>query len=388
MFGGFRRSSRHHRRSATHASVGQRSARAARMERRAALSARRPSARTPAAPTTAPPPERPAPVAPEQAAALPPDQTAAAPPERAPAIFWPDAARDLVEYVVLPAGNDRFWAYGYDAIVQAAFAPSDVDDRRGARNRPTANQVSDAASPGTAPFASAGRCGNVAADAGADALIERIERAIEPTALQRDALEKLRAAVAQAIERIQATCPAAAPASLAQRLTAIQDRIWAMHDALLTLRLPFEDFSNSLTEEQRRRLRGGAPNSAQSGANATDGRAQTCAEPAAGIADGIMRAIGRAAPPSGQQRAGLEALRLNSAAMAKLVAGSCPADPLLSPMGRFTAATDRLDVMLFAAMSMGPALQQLYDSLDDKQKADLNRALRQARPSGPAGGRS
>ena len=404
MFGGFRHSSRHHRRSATHASVGQRSTRAARMERRAALSAHRPSARAPAAPTTAPPPERTAPVAPEQAAALPPDQTAALPPERAApippepaapippertaAIFWPDAARDLVEYVLLPAGNDRFWAYGYDAIVQGAFAPSDVDDRRGPRNRPAANQVSDATSPATAPFSSSDLCGNVAADAGADALIERIERAVEPTASQRDALEQLRTAVAQAIERIQATCPAAAPATLAQRLTAIQDRIWAMHDALFTLRLPFENFSNSLTDEQRRRLRGGASDSAQSGADATDGRAQTCAEPAAGIADGIMRAIGRAAPPSGPQRAGLEALRLNSAAMAKLVAGSCPADPLLSPMGRFAAATDRLDVMLFAAMSMSPALQQLYDSLDDKQKAGLNQALRQARPSGSAGGRS
>src|SRR5205807_1554831 len=147
MFGGFRHSSRHHRRSATHASVGQRSTRAARMERRAALSAHRPAARAPAAPTTAPPAERTAPVAPEQAAALPPDQTAALPPERAApippertaAIFWPDAARDLVEYVLLPAGNDRFWAYGYDAIVQGAFAPSDVDDRRGPRNRPAAN---------------------------------------------------------------------------------------------------------------------------------------------------------------------------------------------------------------------------------------------------------
>src|SRR6516225_1754346 len=385
MFGGFRHSSRHHRRSATHPSVGQRSARAARMERRAALGAHRPSARAPTAPTTAPPPERTAPVAPEQATALPPDQTAARPPERAApippertaAIFWPDAARDLVEYVLLPAGNDRFWAYGYDAIVQGAFAPSDAGDRRGPRNLPAANQVSDATSPATAPFSSSDLCGNVAAEAGADALIERIERAVEPTASQREA-----------IERIQATCPAAAPATLAQRLTAIQDRIWAMHDALLTLRLPFENFSNSLTDEQQRRLRRDASGSAQSGANATAGRAQTCAEPAAGIADGIMRAIGRAAPPSGPQRAGLEALRLNSAAMAKLIAGSCPSDPRLNPMGRFAAATDRLGVMLFAVMTMGPALQQLYDSLDDKQKAGLNRALRQVRQPGPAGGRS
>jgi len=395
LLGGFRHSSRHHRHSATHPSPRQRSARAARMERRAALSAHRPSARPPAAPPPAPPSERTAPVAGEQgatvprdqAAAIPPERTAPAPAERVAAIFWPDAARDLVEYVLLPRGNDRFWAYGYDAIVQAAFVPSNVDDR-GARSRPAGNQVSDAASPPTAPFSSSDRCGNVAADAAADALIERIERAVEPTASQRDALEQLRTAVALVIERINATCPGAAPATFAQRLTAIQDRIWAMHDALLTLRLPFETFNNALTDDQQRRLRGGAPDSAPSEANATDGRAQRCADPAAGTADGIMRAIEQAARLAGQQRAGLDALRLNSAAMAKLVAGSCPADPSLSPMGRFAAATDRLDVMLFAVMSMSPALQQLYDSLDDKQKAGLTRALRQGRPSGPAGGRS
>jgi hypothetical protein len=366
------------------------------MERRAALSAHRPSTRPPAEPPTTPPSERTAPVAAEQGTTAPPDQTAARPPERtAPtppeqtaAIFWPEAARDLVDYVLLPRGNDRFWAYGYDAFVQAAFAPSNVDDR-GPHSRPDGNQVSDAASAPTAPFSPSDRCGNVAADAAADVLIERIERVVEPSASQREALEGLRTAVAQVIERINATtCPGAAPATFAQRLTAIQDRIWVMHDALLTLRLPFETFNNALTDDQQRRLRGGAPGSTPREANATDGRAQTCADPAAGTAEGIMRAIERAARSAGQQRAGLDALRLNSAAMAKLVAGSCPADPSLSPMGRFAAATDRLDVMLFAVMSMSPALQQLYDSLDDKQRAGLTRALRQGRPSGPAGGRS
>jgi len=312
LLGGFRHSSRHHRHSATHPSLHQRSARAARMERRAALSAHRPSTRPPAEPPTTPPSERTAPVAPEQGATVPPDQTAALPPERmAPtpgeqtaAIFWPDAARDLVEYVLLPRGNGRFWAHGYDAIVQAAFAPSNVDDR-GARSRPDGNQVSDAASPPTAPFSSSDRCGNVAADAGADALIERLERVVEPSASQREALEQLRTAVAQVIERINATtCPGAAPATFAQRLTAIQDRIWAMHDALLTLRLPFETFNNALTDDQQRRLRGGAPGSAPSEANATDGRAQTCADPAAGTADGIMRAIERAADRPGSNGRG------------------------------------------------------------------------------------
>jgi hypothetical protein len=394
MFGGFRHSARHHRRSATHAAVGPRSARAARMERRAAVSARRPAVSAPApmasvaAPAAGAAAGSTAAAPPEQTAPAPSEQTAAVPPERTAAIFWPDAAADLVGYVLFPKGNDRFWAHGYDSIVAAAFAASDADDRRVKRSRPAGNQVSDAASPATAPLASADLCGSTSAAADADALIERIERLIEPAAAQRDALEQLRTALTQAIERINATCPAAVPATAAERLTAIQDRIWAMHDALLTLRLPFENVYNSLTDDQQRRLRREASDSAQRGANVTDGRAQTCAEPAAGIADGIMRAIGRAAPPSGPQRAGLQALRLNSAAMAKLVAGSCPTDPRLGPMDRFAAATDRLNVMLFAVMSMSPALQQLYDSLDDKQKAGLNRALRQVRQSGPAGGRS
>ena len=384
MFGGFRHSSRHHRHSAMHRSAGRRSARVARIERwRAAVGAPRPAARAPAEPTTALPRERTAPVPAERTAPVSPEQTAPISPEQTAAIFWPDAAADLVDYVFFPKGNDRFWAHGYDSIVYAAFAASDLDDQRTKRSRPPANQLSDAASPAKAPLSSADLCGTISAAADADALIERIERAVEPTASQRDALEQLRTAVAQVIERINAPCPAVAAATFAQRLTAIQDRIWVMHDALLTLRLPFETFNNTLTDDQQRRLRGDASGFAQREANATGGRAQTCADPAAGTADGIMRAIERAARSAGQQRAGLDALRLNSAAMAKLVAGSCPADPFLAPMGRFAAATDRLDVMLFAVMSMSPALQQLYDSLGDKQKAGLNRALRQTRQSGP-----
>jgi hypothetical protein len=101
-----------------------------------------------------------------------------------------------------------------------------------------------------------------------------------------------------------------------------------------------------------------------------DRRAPACAEPAAGTADGIMRAIALAAHE--QQRAGLEALRQRSVAMAQLIAGSCPSDAHLDdPMARFAVAKDRLDVMLFVVMSMSPVLEQLYGSLDDKQKTGL-----------------
>jgi LTXXQ motif family protein len=364
VFGGFRHSVRYHRRHAIHASARPR--RATRLERRPAIGA--------PAPTNAP-------------------SLHGTSGERTATMFWPEAAADLADYVLFENSNDRFWSYGYDTIVSAAFAPS-PEEQRATRGRPLAARLSDAASTMT-PAASAEPCGAISASSEADALIERIERAAEPNASQRDALEQLRHALAQAIERIKSSCPAAMPTTVAERLKAIQDRIWAMHDALLTLRLPFETLYNSLTDEQRQRLRREEPGSAELAAGATegrgqtlaDGRAPTCAEPAAGTADWIMRAMARATQPSQQQRAGVEALRLRSAAMARLIAGSCPSDAQLDAMARFAAAKDRLDVMLFAVMSMSPGLQQLYESLDHKQKAGLAWALYQARRSGATGAR-
>ena len=369
MFGGFRHSFRHHhRRYAVHAPSRPR--RVARLDRRSAASAPRPAVSAPGAPTNAP-------------------SLHSASVDRTAAMFWPDAAADLADYVLFANGNDRFWSHGYDTIVNAAFAPSPTEKQRAVRVRPPATRLSDAASAMT-PAASADPCGAISASGEADVLIERIERAAEPNASQRDAREQLRQALAQAIERVKSSCPAAMPTTVAERLKAIQDRIWAMHDALLTIRLPFETFYSSLTDEQRQRLRREELESAGLAAGASEGhgqtvadrRAPTCSESAAGTADSILRAIARAARPSEQQRGGLEALRQRSAAMAQLIAGSCPSDAQLDPMARFAAAKDRLDVMLFVVMSMSPVLQQFYDSLDDKQKAELARPLRQARRSG------
>jgi hypothetical protein len=56
-----------------------------------------------------------------------------------------------------------------------------------------------------APLSSAELCSGTSAAADANALIERIEQAIAPSASKRNVLEQLRAALAQAIERIKAT---------------------------------------------------------------------------------------------------------------------------------------------------------------------------------------
>jgi hypothetical protein len=56
-------------------------------------------------------------------------------------------------------------------------------------------------------------------------------------------------------------------------------------------------------------------------------------------------------------------------------------------MDRFTAAADRLDVMLFAVMTVSPALQDFYESLDDKQKRSLGRTIRRLERSRGAAGK-
>ncbi len=64
-----------------------------------------------------------------------------------------------------------------------------------------------------APEASAAAesCGAAAPASGADRWIERVEQALAPTAEQRPALEQLRGALAEAGDRIRATCRSAVP---------------------------------------------------------------------------------------------------------------------------------------------------------------------------------
>jgi LTXXQ motif family protein len=312
-----------------------------------------------------------------------PKSSSAVMPEAALA-FWPDAPADLIEYLLFPKGqDDRFWLYGYGAIMNAAFAdpaprrPSLAGKFAGARVADASAAVRPAESSSTTD-----PCGGGSAAADADTWLARIEQAITPAAPQREVLQQLRSALVQAIERIKSACPGAPPATPTERLQAVQDRIWAMRDALLTIRQPFESFYHSLTQEQHWRLNRDS-DAREIGARTGDGRSDRCADPA-GINERPMRAIERAVRPTEQQRASLDTLRLGSAAMARLIMSACPTYPLLGHMGRFAAVSDRLDVMLFAVMTMAPAVQGFYGSLDDRQRAGFHRAMRQLRRSDPA----
>ena len=299
-------------------------------------------------------------------------------------VFWPDASTDLVDYLIFPRGKgDRFWAYDYGTIVAVAFAGSLADEARVLRGR----RVADGGATVLQSEPDAGRCDRNAMDA--DALIARIGQAIAPISSQRDVLEQLRTALAAAAERINSSCSAAIPATPAQRVKAVQDRIWAMRDGLLTIRLPLEKFYGSLSGEQQWRLQREQPDAREGAPQAADASAPMCNVRAAASVQALMRGIERAARLAPEQRASFEPLRLRSLAMAQLIADSCPTYPLLGDMDRLAAAADRLDVMLFAVMSMSQGLQDFYDSLDDRQKRALGKAFRPLEPpAGTAAGRS
>jgi LTXXQ motif family protein len=298
-------------------------------------------------------------------------------------VFWPGASADLVDYLIFPKGkDDRFWAYDYGTIVGAAFAGSLADEARVPRNRRLADGGPTTLQ-GEAD-SSIIRCDRNAMDV--DALIARIAQAIAPTSSQHDILEQLRTALASAAERIDASCPVAIPSTLAQRLKAVQDRIWAMRDGLLTLRLPLEKFYGSLSGEQQWRLQREQPDAREGGPKAPDASASMCNVSAAASVEALMRAIERAVRLAPEQRASFEPLRLRSLAMAQLIADSCPTYPLLGPMDRLAAAGDRLDVMLFAVMSMSHALRDFYEPLDDRQKRALSRTFRPLEPLAVGGG--
>ena len=286
-------------------------------------------------------------------------------------VFWPHAADDLFSYAFFPNdGGARFWAYG--DILNEVFPGGDA--RTGARGRSARARAIQSAPPTNdrAIEAPAEVCGSAGGSSGTDGVIERIEQTVAPNDAQRALLEKLRGALVTAGERMAAVCRTEVPTDPLQRLNVIQDRVGAMRDAALTIRVPLENFYNSLSDEQKARLTD--PAAATPTQTADERPAANCGAQRAGAGD--SRILERLIKPTPEQRASLQALQMQFAGLAQAVLSSCPAETPLSPVDRLVAAGNRLTTMLFAVMNAGPALQAFYYSLSDEQKANIGKSMR------------
>jgi hypothetical protein len=88
----------------------------------------------------------------------------------------------------------------------------------------------------------------------ADMMINRIERATQPSGDQRSSFEKLKDAVGKATETMRATCTTDRPITPPGRLEAAEKRLTAMLEAVRTVRPALDSFYGSLTDEQKIRL--------------------------------------------------------------------------------------------------------------------------------------
>jgi hypothetical protein len=283
-------------------------------------------------------------------------------------IYWPSADDDVISYTFWPSGSgDKFWSHGFSDVFEAMFAPAAAtapDSRRRA-----------------ARVAAPEPCIARPAPAAVSAAIDWIEKTAQPTDAQRGALDELKAALTKALEGIGAACPAAdKPQAPPERFETMVDRLWAMRQAVITLRTPLENFYNALTDDQKTRLDGVRMPSADAQASAPPKPPDTvgmsappvgrlCSAQASAMSEWPSTPIEEALRPTPEQRAGLDMLRDVSLGMAGLLMASCPANTPATPVGRLESAQARLDTVLYAVRLISPAFNNVYDSLTDEQKA-------------------
>jgi hypothetical protein len=238
---------------------------------------------------------------------------------------------------------------------------------------------------------------------------------------ERNALAALRESAKKAAERLAADCPQDVPAAPAARLEAVEQGIDAALAAFDTVEPALATFYGTLDDEQKARLyrdmaapaasnapqtaerreaqeerrerrayssrrdRGRAYAAAREAAAReptpsqarSQGRSQAaapgwsgamCEELAAVLRGWPVREIERDVRLSSPQRVAFYELVTASLKAADTLAGACPAETALTPVGRMDAMRKRLAAVRAATAAIRPALMHFYEALDQGQK--------------------
>lgn len=273
-------------------------------------------------------------------------------------LFWPYAFDDLYDFATFGDGAG-FWGYGYRDIYAAIFAPYDQDD--------LASYRADGPSGGK-PRKNVSLqqlCGETAEEI-AGRTLGQMQQTIQPSDAQREALGAFAKAASQAAYIIRASCPAKAPATAPERLTAMLDRIEAMIMATSLLRAPLSNLYDLLDDQQKARLneRAAARKTAVAGNPGCEAdQSAALPWPAAEIEAGLH--------PDHRQLGALEALQKTGARAVDILNKACPPADALTPSARFSAMNRRLIAMLQAVRQVKAALEDCFATLSDGQKIQL-----------------
>jgi hypothetical protein len=270
-------------------------------------------------------------------------------------LFWPFAYYDITDYAFWGDGMG-FWGYGYRDIYAAIFTPYDDDE--------LARYVSPPQGRKFRAFPSLERVCSDHAGELVSLPIEQIRQSMRLSEEQRATLDDLRKASVEAAQTIYAACPTAAAPTPSDRLAAMQQRLEAMKSALARMRTPFEEFQESLDDDQKAELAAlgdqRAPFAPKVPAAQSCTPPETLQWPAAEIEAKLHL--------SDTQREQLGVLsRMNALARNTLNLACQPDEDLAAP-DRLATADTRLDAMLDAIKWIRPALDDFFATLSDEQK--------------------
>jgi LTXXQ motif family protein len=283
-------------------------------------------------------------------------------------LFWPYAYSDFVGYTFYPYAYDTFWPNAYDDVYEGMFGRYAYRSGgayaavgRGGSGRPPASR-------GVGADLCSGQTAGLT-----DWPIEQIAQTVAPDDNQRATLDELKAATAQSLDILKASCPTELPSTPTGRLEAMHKRLAAMLQAVQTVRPALDKLYQSLNDEQKARFNAIGPDDESQQQQTRRDLAQVCSQRAAGIAGLPTERIERAVRPDAAQRGALTELQDATAQAIELLKSDCPTYRALTPVGRLQAMEQRLDAMLRAVQTVQPALERFYGALSDEQKERFNR---------------
>jgi hypothetical protein len=222
---------------------------------------------------------------------------------------------------------------------------------------------------------------------------ETVIGTVQPDDEQRAALEQIRAAAADATNKLNATCPRDVPARPSDQLDTMRASLDAIKGGLSPLRPAFVNVYAVLNDEQKARLvalavsqqgaswQQGAPQSQQSAPTkpAADGEAQPislgCRQWPAMLKSWPFNRIESDLSLSDDQHAALYTLMAAIYRAAGSVAAACHDDNALTPVARLDAELNRVDTLHQGVDTIAQAFIGFANSLNNEQAAQLNAAL-------------
>jgi hypothetical protein len=274
-------------------------------------------------------------------------------------LFWPLAYYDIYDYALWGDGMG-FWGYGYRDIHAAIFTPYDPDE--------LARYVSPPPGRKFRRFPSLERICSDDVGELSGLPVEQLRQAVSLLSeAQRTALDNLTTASVEGARTIRAACPSELAPTPSGRLAAMQQRLEAMKSAIARIRTPFEEFYESLDEDQKANL--AAFNAQRAPLAPKVPAAQSCTPPE--VLPWPADEIAAQLHPSDAQREALDTLSRMSAYAKNTLNFACQPEEDLAPPDRLATADTRLDAMLDAIRLIRPALDDFYATLSEAQKAQF-----------------